>query len=342
MKTYKIKYYLRRLGLFGTLKHLLSKLNVLDFNTYEYLYENYYRFLKEDNFENELIEWYKCRIGENINPLENPKTFNEKIQWLKLNDYDDLKTICADKFLVREYVAKKIGESYLVPIYGCWNNFEDIDFSELPNSMIFKSTTGSARYKIINNKNDINFTELKRLMDSWNSLPFGYAGMEIQYLPIERKILCEKLLDMNGPSVVDYKIHCFNGRPLVVEYISDRNSNNLPYLETWFDTNWNKLNILMKNGYNHSVTPSPPKNLKLMLNISQILSKDFLYVRVDLYEINGKVYFGELTFTPANGTDAWLYKSSEILMGKLITLPFEDEKSDEEITSILSELRHCM
>ena len=93
MKTYKIKYYLRRLGLFGTLKHLLSKLNVLDFNTYEYLYENYYRYLKEDNYENELIEWYKCRIGENINPLENPKTFNEKIQWLKLNDYDDLKTI---------------------------------------------------------------------------------------------------------------------------------------------------------------------------------------------------------------------------------------------------------
>lgn len=333
------KYYIKRFGIIGILKQILNKLGLIKFNVYEFLYNKYYSKLKKEDYENELIEWYQYRSQSEKNPLENPKTFNEKIQWLKLNDSTHLKTICADKYLVRDYVKDKVGEEYLIPLLGYWDKFEDIDFSKLPKKMIFKSTTGSARYKIIKDKNNIDYKDLKKYMDLWQKLPYGYAGMEIHYFDIDRKIICEKLLDMKGPSVIDYKIHCFNGKPLIVEYISDRKGHS--YCETWFDTSWNKLNIFMDadSSFNHKITPTPPQKLKEMLRISKILSEDFIYVRVDLYEIEGTIYFGELTFTPANGFDIWKGTKSQLLVGNLLRLPFESRLNDEEISKIMLELK---
>ena len=152
MKLFKVKYYIKRLGIIGVLKRILNKLGIIEFDIYEYIYHRYYSNLKAQDYKNELIEWYKFNTEEKKNPLVNPQTFNEKIQWLKLFDNSSLKTKCADKYKVREYIIKKIGKEYLVPLYGSWNTFDEIDFSTLPDRMIFKSTTGSARYKIIKNK----------------------------------------------------------------------------------------------------------------------------------------------------------------------------------------------
>ena len=335
----KLNYYRKRAGIIGIIKKVLANYGLINFNIQEHMYDRYYSHLPEDDYSKELIECYKSITGNNINPLINPKTFNEKIQWIKLNDSNDLKTCCADKYNVRKYVSDKIGDDYLVPIYGCRDRFEDIDFSELPNEMIFKSTTGSSRYKIVRDKSTININELKSLFNTWQYLPFGYFGMEIHYLDINRKIICEKLLNMDGPSVVDYKIHCFNGKPLIVEYISDRNNHSI--CESWFDTKWNKLNIVMDSdsALNHEITPDSPEKLEKMIEISKILSEDFIYVRVDLYEIDGKIYFGELTFTPANGFDKWKGRKSQLLVGKLLRLPYEERLDIEEINKIMSDLK---
>ncbi len=335
----KFKYYIKRFGVIGILKQVLSKLGLIKFDVYDYLYHRYYSQLKKEDYETELIEWYQYRSKNYNNPLINPITFNEKIQWLKLNDSKPLKSVCADKYLVREYIKDKVGEDYLIPLLGYWDKFEDIDFTTLPQKMIFKSTTGSARYKIIKNKNNIDYQDLKKSMDLWQKLPYGYAGMEIHYLDIDRKIICEELLDMNGPSVVDYKIHCFNGNPRIVEYISDRKDHS--YCESWFDTEWNKLNIFMDSdfSFNHEITPKPPQKLKEMLKIAKILSEDFIYVRVDLYEIKGTIYFGELTFTPANGFDIWKGTKSQTLVGKLLRLPYEDKLEEKEIEKTMNELK---
>ncbi|MDO4662558.1 MAG: ATP-grasp fold amidoligase family protein [Tissierellia bacterium] len=340
MKKFNMVYYTKRLGFSGVLKRVLNKLGIIDFNIYEHIYNRYYSKLKPEDYENELVDWYKYISGEDKNPLVNPKTFNEKVQWLKIHDSTKLKTLCADKYKVRDYIKENIGEEYLVPLCGCWDKFEDIDFSNLPDKMIFKSTTGSGRYEIIKSKEDIDYKKLKKSMDSWQRLPFGYAGMELHYLDIERKIICEKLLDMQGPSVIDYKIHCFNGVPYIFEYISDRSKEF--YLESWFDTDWNRLRITMnaKSSLNHKEIPAPPKNLKKMFEIAKALSKEFIYVRVDLYEIEGKVYFGELTFTPANGMDEWKEEESQVLVGQLLRLPYEDKLSEDEINEIMDKLRY--
>lgn len=339
MSINKIKYYQKRVGFKGIIKIMLRKIGIIDFNVYEYMYDRYYSNLNKREYIQELIEWFKSTTGENVNPLINPKTFNEKIQWLKINDSSALKTLCADKYNVRSYVSDKVGDEYLVPIYGCWDRFEDINFSELPNEMIFKSTTGSSRYKIIRDKSNINFNELKELFDSWQYFPFGYAGMEIHYLDIDRKIMCEQLLDMDGPSVADYKFHCFNSKPILIEYISDRQCGS--HFETWFDINWDKVNIVRNDNisFNHKNIPSPPENLDKMIQLAEILSKDFIYVRVDFYQIEGKIYFGELTFTPANGNHLWKGKSSQELVGKLLRLPYENDLGEEEISNIIRKLK---
>lgn len=335
----KFKYYLERVGFIGIIKLALNKFGLINFDINSFLYEKYYSKLNKEDFEDDLIDWYKYRSLSDRNPLENPQTFNEKIQWLKINDATKLKTVCADKYAVRDYIEEKIGNEYLIPILGCWDKFEDIEFSKLPDKMIFKSTTGSARYEIIKDKSKIDYEYLKNKMDLWQIIPYGYIGMEIHYLDIDRKIICEKLLDMNGPSVVDYKIHCFNGKPILIEYISDRNGNS--HLETWFDTRWNKVNIVKNDNisFNHKDTPTPPENLDKMTELAEILAEDFLYVRVDLYQIEGKIYFGELTFTPANGIHIWKGERTQGLVGELLRLPYERQLTNSEINNIIEKLK---
>lgn len=335
----KFKYYLERVGFIGIIKLALNKFGLINFDINSFLYEKYYSKLNKEDFEDDLIDWYKYRSLSDRNPLENPQTFNEKIQWLKINDATKLKTVCADKYAVRDYIEEKIGNEYLIPILGCWDKFEDIEFSKLPDKMIFKSTTGSARYEIIKDKSNIDYEYLKNKMDLWQKIPYGYIGMEIHYLDIDRKIICEKLLDMNGPSVVDYKIHCFNGKPILIEYISDRNGNS--HLETWFDTRWNKVNIVKNDNisFNHKDTPTPPENLDKMTELAEILAEDFMYVRVDFYQIEGKIYFGELTFTPANGIHIWKGEITQELVGNLLRLPYENDLDEEEIMNIIRELK---
>lgn len=334
-KIAKFNYFVKRLGIKNTIKHYLGKNN----NEYVYMYDHYYSRLKKDQYQNELYEWYDYAIGKNNDCITNPKTFNDKIQWMKLNCIDEIKTVCSDKYAVREYIKDSIGEEYLIPLLGEWDSFKDIDFDKLPKKYVLKSNTGSGRNIIVSDNASLNPIYIKKELEMWQRVPFGYNGMETQYLPIVRKIICEKLLDMNGPSVTDYKFHCFSGNPLIIECITDRINNS--HLETWFNIDWEKLDIIRDDNisYNHTEIPTAPGNLDKMLKISEILAKDFLYVRVDLYQINGKIYFGELTFTPANGVHQWQGTKSQDLVGELLRLPYEDKLDDHEIEKIINELK---
>ena len=238
--------------------------------------------------------------------LNNPKTFNEKIQWLKLYDTTPLKTKLADKYLVREWVADKIGEKYLVPLLGVWDKFDDIDFSTLPNKFVLKCNHGSGMNIIVKDKDSFDVKAAKHIMDDWMSSEFCYInGFELQYRDVPHKIIAEKFIEQMDEDLLDYKIHVFAGEPRIIQVIGDRNMAKHTAKEAFLDLNWQPQELMYHTYESYEQIPKKPSNLDEMLEIASILGAEFKYVRVDLYDIEGEILFGEMTFTPASGYGKW-------------------------------------
>lgn len=240
---------------------------------------------------------FKRILGYNLN-LENPKTLNEKVQWLKLNDRTQLHTVCADKYAVREYVKEKIGEHYLIPLVYHTDNPADILPENLPDfPCIIKTNHGSGGHVIVKDKSKIDWKSVqKKLAKSIKSNHY-YMFREWQYKNIDPCIVVEKLLlDKNFNIPLDYKFHCFNGNVNIITINIDRYSNHKRNL---YDKDWNFINCRMclPNG----VDAGKPKMLNKMKSLAEVLAHDFRYVRVDLYNVGSEVYFGELTFSPLAG-----------------------------------------
>ena len=245
-----------------------------------------------------LKEWYKKKTKKELN-LENPTTFNEKIQWLKLYDSTQEKTILADKYLVREYIKKEIGEEYLVPLLGVWDKFDDIDFDKLPNQFVLKCNHGSGMNLIVKDKSELNIAKEKKKFDYWMRENFGFVkGLQLHYNKIPHKIIAEEYISNNiDKTPHDYKIFCFNGKPKIIQFLSNREQE----LEcTFFDAEWKELNIPYRYK-KHKKIVNKPENFEQMVEIAKKLSKPFSFVRIDFYSVNKRVYFSEYTFTPANG-----------------------------------------
>lgn len=314
----RIIFYYKRIGIKG-IQYFMKNRNSKE-KMRQYAYNNYYSKLKEEDYEKELKDWYYLATRRKGKYIDNPETFNDKVQWLKLHDSTSLKTKCADKYLVREYVSKIIGDKYLIPLLGVWDRAEDIDFNKLPEKFVLKSNHGSGQIIVVKDKNKLNIEETIKKCNQWLERPFGYPGMEIHYFKIPRKIIAEKLIEEMDGNLHDYKIYCFNGVPKFIEVIGDRDLKRHTGYEAFYDVKWNKTIINSGVYPEYQGNLSKPKTLNEMLEISKLLSKDFKYVRVDLYEIKGKVLFGELTFTPASGTDKWTPESANLELGKLIKL----------------------
>ena len=249
------------------------------------------------DYPNILKKWYYKKLGKPLN-LENPTTFNEKIQWLKLNDSTPEKTLLADKNLVREYIKEKIGEEYLVPLLGVYSKFDDIDFAALPDKFVLKCNHGSSMNAIITDKSSINIKKLKTKFDTWMRENFGFVkGLQLHYNNIPHKIIAEEYIGTEDDYPDDYKIFCFNGKPALIEYETNRKKQ---VSANFFYTNWQQLNFKYYLPVCNKEIKKPSK-LSKMLEIAKILSKGFKFVRVDLYSQEDKIYFGELTFTPGNG-----------------------------------------
>lgn len=263
---------------------------------------------------------FKATMNYPLN-LENPKSFNEKLQWLKLYDRNPLYTKLVDKYEVREYISEKIGEDYLIPLLGVWDDPEDIDFDSLPNKFVLKCNHNSGLGMCIcTDKSKIDIKKVKNELKSGLAQNYYLNGREWPYKNVSRKIICEKYMtDETGKNLRDYKFYCFDGKPKIVGIYQDRNSDK----ETtgdFFDMNfeWVDLRFGMPNALNK---PQKPQKFQEMIKIAEILSEGMPEVRVDLYISNNKIYFGELTFFDGGGFDKiepleWDYK-----LGSWIKLP---------------------
>lgn len=276
------------------------------------------------------ILWkYFLRKGRIIN-LRNPKLFTEKIQWLKIYDCTEIKTHLADKVLVREWVKEKIGEKYLKKVYGIYEKYEDIDFTKLPKEYVIKTNHGCNMQLLVIEGGKPDKSQKERFN---NFLKVNYAyksGYEMQYKNIKPLIfteeyiknfhpLCQNSSDFSDyrPELFEYLIFCFNGEPKLILFASGKRTDKICC--TMFDTQWNNLHFNY-GGYLHEAPVPMPKNFDKMLEIARILSKDFKFVRVDLHNVDGKIYFGEMTFTPASGYMKFKPLKYDRILGDMLDL----------------------
>lgn len=263
---------------------------------------------------------YRRNLVRNLN-LNNPKTFNEKLQWLKLYDRKPEYTIMVDKYRVREYIAGKIGEEYLIPLIGVWDDPDDINFEELPNQFVLKCNhnSGLGMY-ICKDKKKIDVQKVKKELGKGLKQDYYLTGREWPYKNVPRRIICEKYMQQEtGEDLIDYKFYCFNGQVKLVGIYSGRNSRSGTVVD-YFDENFNWVDINW--GYNHAlIRPEKPEKFSEMIRLAEILSKDIPHLRVDFYYTNNKIYFGELTFFDGSGFDKIEPIEWDFKLGEMIKLP---------------------
>lgn len=262
-----------------------------------------YRFLQE--------------FGYKLN-LENPKTFNEKLQWLKLYDRNPLYTNLVDKYIVKEYVVKNIGEEYIIPTLGIYDKFEEINFDLLPDKFVMKCTHDSGGLVICKDKKKLDIIEAQKKLVKNLKINYYYKGREWPYKDVKPRIIIEKYMeDKKFKEIRDYKIMCFNGEPKMLFICNDRFTDGLHV--TFFDLDWNKLPF-ERHYPSSNKEIEKPINFDKMLEFSKKLSKNIPFVRVDWYEINGKLYFGELTFYPGSGYEEFKPFEWDEKIGEMINL----------------------
>ena len=282
--------------------------------------ESRYPSLQGQELIDELGKWFYASTGEKMD-FQDPITFNQKMQWFKVYDKNPLKSRLADKYLVRDWVAEKIGTEYLVPLLGVWDRFDDIDFSNLPDKFALKCNHGCGWNIIVTDKSKLDLAEAKEKIDRWMATDFAYqAGFELHYGEITPKIIAEEYMENDGGDIYDYKIHCFNGQAKYVMFLSERKTG---LRMGYFDLNWN-LEPFFYTYKKLETIPPKPDNLDQMIWLAEKLSEGFPFVRVDFYRLNdGSIRFGEMTFTPATGTMAWYPPEANKMLGDLICLPKE-------------------
>lgn len=251
-----------------------------------------------------LLKRYKKNFGYTPD-LNNIQTFNEFLLFRKLYPESDLLTLCADKYAVREYIKDKIGEEYLIPLIGKYSSFDSIDFSILPDSFVIKANHGSGQNEIVLDKSKIETSLLKKKTTNWLQENNYHRTREKQYKEIKPLLIIEKLMLNNNEIPDDIKLHCINGSVEFIQVDSSRFEN---HQRRFYSKDWLAVDFTfspIKNGkpkYTEQAIKQKPENLEKIVEIAEILSKEFSYVRVDLYNINKKIYFGELTFTHENGS----------------------------------------
>ncbi|PGY63394.1 glycosyl transferase [Bacillus thuringiensis] len=261
---------------------------------------------------------YKLIMGRKLN-LKNPKTFNEKLQWLKLNDRRPEYTMLVDKYEVRQYIKETIGEEYLIPLLGVYNNFDEIDFDVLPNKFVLKPNHTSGDVFICRDKSKINYRELKSEVDKWLQREYYWLHREWPYKNVKPKIVCEKyMVDESGIDLKDYKFMSFNGE-VRCSFVGLNRQSETGLNIDFYDLEW-EIMPFERHYPNSGIKLEKPKNYEKMIKLSELLSREIPFVRVDFYEINGKMYFGELTFYPGSGFEEFTPESYDELLGSWIDL----------------------
>lgn len=278
---------------------------------------------------------YRAKMGHWIN-WKSPQTFTEKIQWLKLYNRKPIYTTMVDKAEVKKYVANIIGDQYIIPTIGCWNNVEDIDWDSLPEQFVLKTTHGGGGCGIVICKDKANFDRAaakKKLQKSLDS-DIYYTYREWPYKNVPRRIIAEKFIELSGKNdLIDYKIYCFSGEPTFIQVIQDRNTE-----ETidFYDLEWNHQGFIGLNPNVHKAKKGipKPKNLNEMVWAARKLSNGHDFVRVDLYEIEEGILFGELTFFPSSGIGVFSPDKWDTELGKLLVFKELENSSSNKNSNI--------
>lgn len=263
---------------------------------------------------------YFFEMGKPLN-LKAPRTFQEKIQWLKLYNRKPEYTEMVDKYAVKNLVGSVIGAEFIIPTIGVWNKFSDIDFDKLPNKFVLKTTHGGGNCGVIicRDKSKFDKEEAKQKLEVSLRSSIYRSMREWPYKNVPRRIVAEQLLEIpDSEDLSDYKIFCFNGEPKYIQVIQDRNTR-----ETidFYDTDWNHQDFI---GLNKSAVPGKlvpkPDNLAEMLNAAKLIAGNTIFLRVDMYRVEEKIYFGEATFFPASGFGYFTPKEWNSELGNLISL----------------------
>lgn len=262
--------------------------------------------------------YFRLFMGESLD-LENPVTFNQKIQWLKLHNTNPEYTKMVDKYAVREIIKKEIGEKYLIPLLGVWDRFEEIDFTSLPDQFVLKPTNDSGSVIICKDKTTFNIDKARKKINKALKRNYFYGGREHPYKNVKPRIICEKyMVDESGTELKDYKFFCFSGEPKILFVASNRS---IDVRFDFYDMELNRLNFTTGK---HSFSKNSIKKIESfdeMVRIAKKLSGNIPHVRVDLYNINGKVFFGEFTFHHNGGVVPFHPKEWDKTLGDLIKLP---------------------
>lgn len=267
----------------------------------EMMYHTGYSFNTLE-YKDKLVKHVSRHTGIDVN-LDNPKTINEKLVYLNLYECNPNKTKCADKIKVHEYCKEKIGEDLCIPILKVYDKAEDVDLSNLPDKFVIKCNHGNAMNIIVTDKSKANIADIRSRLNKWMNWDFSTANvLEAQYHDIDRKIFVEKYMNDGHSTLHDYKLWCFNGEPKMYS-INDGNGHGDIMYYHMDGTEWNLYGVRQHPEYKR------PRTFDKMVEIARKLSAEFSFVRVDFYEIDGRVYLGEMTFTP--GAFLFKYKNRE-------------------------------
>lgn len=252
--------------------------------------------------------------------LRNPRTFNEKLNWLKLHDRNPLYTRMVDKAEAKSYVAERIGAQYIIPTLGVWDSADDIDFDSLPDEFVMKATHDSGRVIICRDKLTLDCEWAREEMRKSLKRNFYAVTREWPYKNVRPRIIAEKLLHADdGSELADYKVHNFNGVPRAILVCRDR-FKDTGLTEDFFSDDWTHLDVRRPGHPNAPVLEPRPKELEEMLTLSEMLAKDYPFMRTDFYTVGGKVYFGEITLYPASGATPFDPAEYDDLFGSYIDL----------------------
>lgn len=315
-KLFSFKMYLRKKNFYYSIRDYIFKKEIkkekrIEKKGYDYMIKY-------------IIKWYKKQTGDLLD-LDNPKYLSEKQQWIKIYDQNPLKNTCSDKYEVREYVKKIIGSEYLIPLISINNqnyffDANDINFDCLPNSFVIACNHGSSMTIVVKNKKSLtkkNIKQIQKKLNRWLKIEPAYINaFDFTYRNIKPCIFITKYLDNGDNDLYDYKFTCFNGKPQFVWVDTGRFSF---HKRTIFDINFNRLDITINN-YDYDDSIKKPKNYDIMIDLVEKLSRDFKYVRVDLYNVGGTIYFGELTFNSEAGIAKIYPRDADLLISKKLIL----------------------
>lgn len=267
---------------------------------------------------------YYFRMGKKLH-LKHPQTFNEKLQWLKLYGRRPIDTVLSDKYAVKKYITNSIGAKYVIPLLGVWNGFDDIDFDKLPNQFVLKCTHDSGGVVICKDKSSFDIESARKKINYGLSHNFYVYSREKAYRDIPRRIIAEEYKeDSIAGELRDYKFFCFNGEPKIMFIASDRQKKGEETKFDFFDMDFNHLPFT--NGHPNAIVP-PQKPIKFdeMKELAAKLSVGIPHVRVDFYEVNEQVYFGEMTYSHWGGMTPFNPEEWDYKLGEWIKLPVPTE-----------------